>query len=402
MTSGFSDPNNHIPEITPDDEWGDSDSHVTEINPSATALPPRRSVTDKASSAVETPETGLRIDSKVIREEVSETPRKLQVQEITGSVLRLEQDDSAPARVERVVAFREKPAHLKNGKNPRGEGLEWGRAHRSSPRWILGMALTILILVVLGIAMAPRINAPNAGRKITAAPMIEDEETSEGADQMNQMLERQSEAMQIFRSFSQAVHFDEIVPLVRDGASLKDTLRENWKPMGISNQWAPAEDCSWGVVELGGHPCGLLQGQLPDHSKFTAYFTRESNRLLLDWKATTAYGTATFDQLESGEADGSEIRGEISLTDFYTSSFPEAGYQSFRFISPDEKTTIWCYALRSSLTFGQIARHLQTGEIVQEAPGPKRITLRLDREPDGALPNQWLIGGMLHIDWASP
>ncbi|MEO5917775.1 MAG: hypothetical protein ABIS50_26320 [Luteolibacter sp.] len=404
MSSGFSDPNNHVPEVTPDDDWGDSDGHVGEINVAVSVLPPRRSVADRAPTVAASPENGLRIESSVIRNDTFETPRQLKVQEINGSVVRLEQEDSAPPRVERIVTFHEKPARLDGGKNPRGEGREWGRVHGSSPRWLIGTGAGIAALIVLGMYLLPKINATNAARKTPGSqmPLLEEDESPKVSEQLNWLLERQPEAIRIYRSFTQAAHFDEIIPMIRDGAVMKDTLAKSWQPMTVSSQWAPADDSSWIVVELAGHSCGLLEGNLPDHSKFAAYFINDHNRLLLDWKATTAYGTATFKELESGPCDGSEIRGVLSISTFYTANFPEADYQSFSLASPDEETAIWCYASRSSRDIGKIAQELQTGSIITEPKGPKKMTLRLKRGPEGALPNQWLIEEMLHVDWVSP
>jgi hypothetical protein len=135
---------------------------------------------------------------------------------------------------------------------------------------------------------------------------------------------------------------------------------------------------------------------------FTAYLTSEHDQLQLDWKATTGYGTATFAQLESGNCDASEIRGVITFSDYYTSTFPEFDYQSFRLSSPDEKSALWCYTPRNSEVFANLSKELEPGSIDTDSKGPKKVTLRLERGPEGSLPNQWVIGGLLHFDWLSP
>lgn len=407
MTSGFFDPNNHVPEVSPDDDWGDTEGHLAEIQQAAGVLPPRRSVTDRSSNAAaDGAESGLRIEPRLSREEDSEFPSQLEVQEINGTVVRLEQDEPAQPKVDRVVAFHEKPERTEDPQRPRGEGTEWGRVKRGSFKWIYAMGIGVAAAVVLGIAALPKINAPNAPRKLpgNAAPMRPVEEKPEGIEELNRLLTRQPEAMQIFRAYVQAAHPDEVVPLIRDGAALNETLRKRWEPMRISSQWEPAADSGWSVTELEGHPSAILDVALPDHSRFKTYFVADKDQFLIDWKATTAYGTSTFDELKSGEGDGSEIRGEISVATFYTSVFTEAAYQSLRLMSPDGESSLWCYTATGSDAHALIVRKLQPGSIIQdeESKGPVKITVCLERGPEGALPNQWVISQVHHFDWVSP
>ena len=404
MTSGFSDPNNHVPEVTPDDAWGDSDVHVADYSQPTALLPPRRSVADKPSSPEATMEIGLRIETKSNQDDPAEEPRKLVVQEFNGSIVRLDQDENAPPKVDRILTFHERPAKLQNPGNPRGEGREWGRADRGSTKWIWGMIAGTSFLVIIGMVLLPFINAPNAARPRSGseAIAIPDDPTSLLVERMNRMVERQDDAMRLYDSFCHARISDDVIPLLRNGETLRETLRANWKPLEIPSDWKPGIDCTWSVVELEGNACGLLQGQLPDHSVFTAYLTSDHDRLLLDWKATTGYGTSTFSQLESGPCDASEIRGVITLSDYYTPTFPESSHQSYRLTSPDGKNTLWCYTARDSEAFAKLSKELEPGSITNESIGPKKVTLRLERGPDDTLPNQWMIGGMLHLDWLSP
>ena len=97
-----------------------------------------------------------------------------------------------------------------------------------------------------------------------------------------------------------------------------------------------------------------------------------------------------------------EIRGVISLSDFYTSTFPEDDYQCFRLASPDDKSFVWCYTLRNSVEFTEISAELNPGSIDTESRAPIKVTLRLERGPEASLKNQWLIGKLLHLDWTSP
>jgi hypothetical protein len=406
MNSSLLDPNNHVPAVSPDDGWGDAEGFSPETTAgAANVLPPRRTVADRsptaAMTAAESSQTGLRIGSNVMRGESNDAPQRLEVQEISGTVVRLDHMAPAPPKVPRQLTFHERPARDASGKKSPDETLQWGMARRFPTRWLLGAGAAVATIVVLAMMALPAINAPNAARAVPdAAPFVE--EKIEGVEAMNQLLTKQPEALQIFRAFATATHLDEILPLLRNGDALKATLQAHWRPLEISKAWEPAANSVWTVLDIPGHPCGMLQGTFQDQSKFSAFFTNDGNQLQLDWQATTAFGTATFGQLASNQGDPAEIRGEISLAEYYSDIFPEADYQSYRLISPDGGTSIWCYARRGEAADELIAPLLHRGETGGDFPTSRRITLRLERGPTGALPNQWLIGEMLHIDWLTP
>ena len=406
MNPALLDPNNHVPEVSPDDGWGDAEGFIPEATAGAAyVLPPRRSVVDRsptaAVAAVENGLTGLRIDSNLTRGGSTDSHLRLEVQEINGTIVRLDPLASAPPKVPRQITFHERPASASGGKKPADESLQWGLARRRPTHWILGAGAAVAIIVILGMMVLPAINAPNAPRAVPdAKPFVE--EKIEGIEAMNLMLLKQPEAQRIFRSFATAREVDKIVPLVRDGHSLKPMLQANWRPLEIPKTWELAADTKWSVSELAGRPCGRLQGTFPDHSEFSGYFINDGGQLRLDWKATIGFGTATFGQLEKNLGDPSEIRGKLSRAEYYNNIFPEADYQSYRLVSPDREIVIWCYARRDEAA-GQVTAPLfHQNEVGGEFQRPRKITLRLAPGPTGALPNQWLIGELLHLDWISP
>ncbi len=393
MSSRFSDPNNHVPELSPDDGWGDVKAHPMPT----TVLPPRRSVADRTGPAAEVPQ-GLRIEPSVAR---TESGARLEVQEIGASVIRLEEVAPAPTKVERQVTFHERPVREKSDVELSGEKRDWGHSHRHPTRWIVGAGVVITAVVIGSMMLLPAINAPNKARALPAAPIVI-EEKLEGMEAMNRMFENQPEAVRIFRSYITATHADEILPLLRGGAALEETLRRQWRPTGIPKAWEPAAESVWTVAQSDEYPYGLLEGTFPDHEPFAAYFTNDGDRLLLDWKATTAFATASFSELEAGQGDPAEIRGMISASVFYGSTWPEADFRSYRLISADGEIAIWCYVRRGSVTEAAIAPLLEKGEIVEENVSSRKVTLRLERGPEGALPNQWQVAELLHTGWVNP
>ena len=406
MPSILPDPNNHVPGVNPDDSWDDANECPPGGVAFFAALPRKRPAVERSLSEIsdDNGSTGLRIEPNLTRVDASDMPRRIEVQEINGSVIRLEDAVPAPPKAVRQFTFRERGVRAEDQKNPRGEGREWGVADRKPNRWLLGVGAGVVAIIILPMALLPMFNARNAPKADPekGAVKVEIEEKIEGMEALDRILMKQTEAMQIYRAYSHATHIDEILPLIRDGVHLKETLRSAWQPLSITRRWSPASNSAWAVYKLSGHPCALLEGHLPDQSKYTAYFTNERNRLLLDWKATSAYGTASFKELEENTGNPDEIRGLISIAEFYSAVWPEADYQSYRFVSPDGEKSIWCYSRRDDASVAAIAELFRKGEIIEEAQTALKITLRLERGPAEALSNQWLIREMLHIDWLAP
>jgi hypothetical protein len=160
--------------------------------------------------------------------------------------------------------------------------------------------------------------------------------------------------------------------------------------------------CSWSVIPLESKAYAVMRGVLPDQSEFTAYFIHDGNEILLDWKATVAYSSAPFADLEKKRGDATEVRGRISLSEYYTSSWPEADYRSFKFTSGDRETTLWVYVRRGGNTAAMMIKFLTEADTGTEAQKNHRVTLRLAPGPETALPNQWLIQEILHPEWINP
>jgi hypothetical protein len=403
MNHHLSDPNNHVPEVSPEDSWGDPDQVRHERESGTTMLPARRTLADPSPSASHL-EVGLRIEANPARLELEDFQQRLEVQEISGDVIRLDPEIDPPAKIERQFTFHERPPQENPKKKPKRLGINVKRLHRNSPRWILVMGLMVMVMVVSSLMMLPAINAPNAPREDTGRMILSvvEEKKIKGMDNLTALLELQPEALRIFRSYAQAAGLDEITPMVRDGKDLHAPLRAQWKPLGVPKSWTPSEDSSWDLLDLGDRAFGLLEGNLPDGSQFSAYFTLQEGRLLLDWKPTVGFGTASFTDLSRGVGDGREIRGELSRAQYYNAAYPEADYRGYSLTSPDRETTIWCYTRRGEAADAALGALFNRSEIIGESKSIQKATLRLTRGPEGSMPNQWVIQELLHIDWATP
>jgi methyl coenzyme M reductase alpha subunit len=60
------------------------------------------------------------------------------------------------------------------------------------------------------------------------------------------------------------------------------------------------------------------------------------------------------------------------------------------------------YAARDSEVNLLLERHFKDGEIFHGAALASKMTLRLARGPQNALPNQWILAELLHKEWIAP
>jgi hypothetical protein len=404
------DPNNHCPEASLHDEWADAPGQEPGDFPqSAFLLPKRKRASDKMTEASAVSagilELGLRIDSKRSLPTDRTERGGIEVQELNPTVIRLEQAEPMPPKVESLITFHPRPDFTTSGSKPQEERNEWGRSKKRHPAfWMLGAGAGVTATVLLTLALLPLINASNAiksdPRKRTFA--VENEAEPANAQRINQLLERKTEALRLFKSFAKASHSDEVKPLILNGMTLESALRTHWQPLTAATQWNPSAVVAWEAFEENDRLYLTLSGSFSDQSKFHVYFTPVDERLAIDWKATTAFGTACFEDLESQSGDASEIRGRISTSDFYSATWPEAEYSSYRLASPNGNHSIWCYANRNTPAAATLANLFHQGEILQDSTLEKKITLSLKGGRDGARPNQWLIDEVLGIDWGTP
>lgn len=190
--------------------------------------------------------------------------------------------------------------------------------------------------------------------------------------------------------------------MVRDRIEVEPLIRSNRRTVVDPKHWAPENGAQWEIHQNGQLPFALLKGTMPDYSDFSAYFVMSGQQLLIDWKATTGYGTATFDELARKQGNPAEIRGLISLSGHYSPVFPESEFRSYLLESPDGETVIWCYTRRGDPVDEQIQAIITGGAILRSSSNAHKVTLRLEQASEHALPNQWLIEELLHKDWIEP
>jgi hypothetical protein len=412
MNPKFVDPNNHAPAVAPDDAWGDVEGCLTgpivveeiveqvPVTLPAAVLPPKRPKETSGQGAAG--DEGLRIDSNLQRRLPDEPEARLEVQAIDGSVVRLDPEVPAAPRMPRQLTFHEKPQEDPGAQEFQGEGREWGKASRFSIRWIAAISFTVAGVVIAALVMLPKINQANAARPNDVELVVETDDDAGEIAAIEDMLARQPEAIQMFRKFATSGLADDVLPLLRDRQNVEPLVRgKAWAPIAPQH-WKPSSGLNWFVFEANGQAFGILDGSLPDFTPFSAYIALKEGQLYLDWKATTGYSTAGFEEMSHGMGNPTEVRVFASPSGFYTDVFPESDFQSWQLFSPDGEQAIWAYTPRESAVDADLGRILSKGAILDETQGKKKVTLKLARPPGEALPNQWLVEEMLHKDWITP
>ncbi len=393
------DPYNHAPAVSPGDMWEDAGEMAFDSNGAVTILPPRRPLPERSPAEPAGGNgSGVRIDTWLHKQPEKES-RQLDVREIDGSVIRLAPEEPAVPKMERHVVFRE----LEAGKKQESEGKDWGKATQFSMRWMLGICAGVGALVIASLALVPFVNRSNAAGAPNAVVLMKDEVMPlEDGDEFRILVGGMDEALRVFREFMTSPDADGLIPLLRDADGVMPLVVSSGRSTLVSKRWKPEKTAAWEVRTANGRPFGFLKGDLPDFSPFHAYFAAVEGSLRLDWKATTGYGTATFEELGRNQGDPTEIRGTIMPGGHYSSVLPEEDFQCYQLASPDGEQAVWAYARRGDAVNEALSLLFQGGGILEASSLPHKVTVRLERVQAGARDNQWLIGELLHEEWIQP
>lgn len=405
------DPNNNAPPVLPDDDWYGLD--VDQIYDSQ--LPPRRAESPSVakvvlnSSSLHTVHSGRHLgESSSVREApdfVSQVTFDIHV-ERSSSEKREFQAARVMEDLKQADAIAQKGRRvLPKGRLSREAREDWGaRPKKSAIRWMSVTALGVIALI--GLAMfTSRFFDEKSDRKTNknGSGLIDSskakKEPAKGLGALGKLVNSSQEASRIFGLYAQARSENEFLQSVYLGSRNAPSIMERWKPMGADRGWMPSDKASWKTFQVDELPYAELSGLDHNFSKFVAFFRYENSDLKMDWKATTGYGTADFDQLKIGKGDGSEIRGRISRSDFFTHQLSDEKYHSFIVRSPKNDLSIWAYTEIGSQVDQDILALFSVSPITGEYQTEAEIILDLERGNQEILPHQWMIKRLIAPNW---
>lgn len=283
------------------------------------------------------------------------------------------------------------------------ESQEWGKERQFDWKWAVGAVLVVVLVLVVGLAVLPWINQQNEVTEQEIGRWATDDPTGLSRQRSTEvLLNEQQEARNMFRKYLAATVPEDYLLTLRNPAVIEPLVRGFHGKPQIGGSWDGADKDPWVVRFVDGRPFGCLKGQLPDLSSYEAYFVLQDDRMLMDWKATVAYSTASFDDLVRGEGDAAEIRGVILPGLFYTDVFGEKEFQSYQLLSPNQEQVVWCYVPRQSEIQERLRKMFLGGEVLKQQVAPLKVTVRLKRPPEGARANQWVIDALLQKEWLEP
>lgn len=404
MASPDFDPHNHAPPVSADDEWADAHGAVDVPMPSRLTLPEKR-VSPPPEAATERsrsrPEMGVQIDvERSLRRAVAAdtAPEDGASDQVVVKLEALSSETGFQAKQTiAATADSQVPAaqHFHDG------GRARGRQSKISNRWIAASTGGVVLVVVVALVGHERWVRESKSAPPPVVELPKDEPIAQVAG-FELESSSETEARELLARYAQATRPADVLPLIRNPKSLAARLPLDWQPWAVPPDWQPPLGASWSVNAGGGRNHGLLRGIKPDFTKFRVYFVREDDGLRIDWEATQGMGDASFDVLQRGQGTGGKLRTFAKLENFYTLTFPEESYHSFRLLAPDGEQAIWGYSRLGSPADLRMMEVFEPGVIRAEGKSELPVTVRLEPGPDGCQKNQWLIGEMLHIEWVSP
>ncbi len=287
----------------------------------------------------------------------------------------------------------------------RGQSDLWEeRKTPSTYRWLLLSGVGILITVVLAVALSQRVREKDKGNEESVFSKLEPSKAIEAVDDveaanLRKFEESHAKAREIYGAYLSVKTPLEMKGMLYDAERILPLLEKDWKPVAVRENWTPSEKSSWNLMESGSFQYAILSGLGPDFEQFKAYFRLEENGIRLDWKATTGYGSASFEELREGKGDASEIRAIVSKADFFTFALPENRYRSYRLVSPDGEFTVWGYTNIGSSIEEKMSRLFEPGEITGEVRTENLLTVTLSRGSEASLANQWMIDEIKSESW---
>ena len=446
MNSDTEDPNNHAPQVSPSDEWDEVESGaeipkvqlppIKKIKEAFVYRHEPKSVAPRTTRVTSDSENEEESESGVASSpDLSETKEESDSQDLDdgtrlppapiGKKSRLnfsigpgEVAESDPRPEFRPIQTIPDSPDDSSGENSddevarmrrryvSGERQDWGEGRaRGSAKWMIYTGAGVVLLVVLAVTLSQTLGTkPSSKSNISLLNRLTPAEAepakgTESFDLLEILNNSVQEAKDMYGKYASALTSAEFSGVLFRAEEVLPLVEKNWKSSGVKPGWIPGQDAEWTVLDSNGTLFGVLRGTHPDFTDFSAFFRNQGQGLIIDWKATAAYGTATFDEMKSGAGDGSEVRTWISPAEFYTFALPEGEFRSYRLTSPDRESDLWAYAPRDGDLDKKLVALFSPSQITGEVRREAQVTLGMEPGPEEGLPNQWVIQNLTSLDW---
>lgn len=448
MNSQHEDQKNHVPEIPSEDDWSDLDMQISagadqllsrrtknELPVKRDARKPRIVIHgsrqgseeiapnawgDKAEESfgeVDEPQSGEPevVENRALGEKIKlpirENPTFSNLRVNTIGVREDVASTSSFSNPQKAVAVVKVPdvydlTNRRRRRSSRGERENWGdKRGRGKSHWILASGVVIVLLVIFSVFLSHRIAKKGKRNSeisiFSKLDAVQEEvvDDLEGVEKLIDFEKSHAKARHIFGAYVTARSAKDFERLIHNPSQNLPLLKKSWQPSAVNLEWTPDENTAWNLVEMGELKYGVLVGTGADFTKFTAYFRQNESGLKIDWRATSAYGSATFAELKEGKGDAGEIRAKVTRAEFYTYALPENRFRCFRLLSPDDEEAIWGYVNIDSDLDLELSKLFMPSEITGEVQTQVSITLSLSPGPEDSLSNQWMITKIKGKSW---
>ncbi len=300
-----------------------------------------------------------------------------------------------------------KESRKRKKKSKLGDFKSWDEnIPKKSLLWICFSGTGLIATLVLVLIISNELNAKKRPGEASIYKNMIPEESEDASEALNRefrdlLLDAEADGRRIYTSYLFSKSVDDFIANIRHGKENRDLIMRNWKPTQIPNDWKFDGEEKWKVSDNPDFRHALLQGRMPDFKNYAAIFVFENNTLKMDWKATVAYCSADFKELQERRGDASEIRAYVSTSNFYTNVFPDSDFRCYKIVSPDKETSLWGYTKIDDEVDNGIKNYFFNGNIIEQSESEMEIQMLLELKPgpEDSMPNQWVIKKFIGRSW---
>lgn len=284
---------------------------------------------------------------------------------------------------------------------------EWGNTHQIKHqsqglwRWItVVISIIVVSLVIMHVTRKPEIEEKPSGYFLekthdeaiynqAVAPLIADTRIH-------------IKAVDLVEKLLRAKKWEEVADLCRPSSSLREHLRQHWKPISSPPMLQNDDDLIFDYGHSGNVGFYLIEGRCVDNTPFTYYFVNVEGKLKIDWMASMNVGDLTLEEIiQRPLKEPAMMRIVFERSPFYLPSLKEEEYESFRLTQPGNENVIWGYVKRGSPQAAALNTILLQGGVLMETQEKGRAAVILVPTEEKAS-KRFFIDTVISQNWVIP